>query len=301
MALLTVTNLSTSNIGIQDPTGLYPAASFQIKGSGTYGPVELPLGEIAAIEAILIAEKTAGNITYTITNDPAVQTDVPPSHEVTVLVTPYDAVAGDHDILTNLTAPGAVSVVLSAAAPIGQTVRVIDEKGDAGTNNITITVASAGTINGGANIVINTNRGWATLLKTGTNAWAAVASTSASSGAAGGDLTGSYPNPSLASIFKSAPATLSGAGTIDVTKRTTLFTSTGAGNALVLPDGSEAGQRLTLIHTVKGASGTGVITPTHAGNFATATVTSKWDWYEFEWSGSAWNAVGGAVAPTGLA
>jgi len=55
------------------------------------------------------------------------------------------------------------------------------------------------------------------------------------------------------------------------------------------------------VHTVKGASGTGVITPNSAGNFATATLTNKWDWYTFEWSGTVWNFVAGGITPVGLA
>lgn len=170
MALLSITNLRTSPITIQDPTGLY-GTSLNIPGSGTLANQHLQLAALAAIEPILIAEATALNLTYLVSDDPASQADNPPEVLKTVLVTPYNAVAGDQDILTNLTVAGAVSVVLSAAAPIGHRVEVADLKGDAGANNVTVTVAGGGTINGGANIVLSTNKQKAILLKVGATSW----------------------------------------------------------------------------------------------------------------------------------
>jgi hypothetical protein len=173
MALLSVTNLSTSNVVIQDPTGLY-GISLQIAGSGSLTNYAIVPAELAAIEPLLIAEATAGNITYTISGNPSVETDLLPDHMTTVLVTPYDAVAGDKDVVTNLTSPGAVSVVLSASSPIGWRVTVVDGKGDAGTNHVTVTVASSGTINGASSNVISSNYGHATYLKVGATAWLSI-------------------------------------------------------------------------------------------------------------------------------
>lgn len=296
MPLLTVTNLLTSPIAFQDPTGLYGTV-FTVPGSGSVTNLVISNAALGALEPLLIAQRTALHITYTASDDPASQADSVSDRLVTVLTTPYTAAAGDQDILTNLTTPGAVSVVLAVATPIGHLVRVIDDKGDAATNNVTITVASGGTINGGANVVINVNRGQAWLLKKSATAWVAVLSSTISAAAAGGALSGTYPNPALAAIFASAPQALSGAGAVNVTSRTTLFTSTGASQALTLANGSVTGQMKTVHHTVDG--GSGVLTPASAGNFATVTFTSVHDWAEFEWSGSVWNVVAFSGATIG--
>lgn len=300
MPLLTITNLLTSPVVIQDPTGLY-GTDLKVPGSGSLSNQAISLPALAAIEAQLVALTTNSSITWQVSDDPNSAADTLPEHEVVVLVSPYNAAAGDQDILTNLSTPGAVSVVLSASAKIGQYVKVIDQKGDANTNNITVTVAGGGTINGGASVVINVAKGWTFLLKVSATAWLSVSSAVVSTAAAGGDLTGNYPSPTLNSMFFGVASALSGAGTLDVTKDAALFTSTGAGNAIVLPDGTRAGQILTVIHTVKGASGTGVITPTHAGNFATCTLTNKWDWAQFKWSGAHWDVIAAGAAFAGLA
>lgn len=71
-------------------------------------------------------------------------------------------------------------------------------------------------------------------------------------------------------------ATLSGAGAIPITKSLVKFTSTGAANALTLANGVD-GQRLTIVHDVKGTLGTGVLTPTTKTGFSTVTFTNAGD------------------------
>lgn len=93
-----------------------------------------------------------------------------------------------------------------------------------------------------------------------------------------------------------APQALSGAGAVNVTTLATLFTSTGAAQALTLANGTQAGQLKFVVHVVDG--GSGVITPTTATNFTTLTLTAVYDWGLMIWSGSAWRplAFGGTAA-----
>ena len=83
-----------------------------------------------------------------------------------------------------------------------------------------------------------------------------------------------------------APQALSGAGACNVTTIATLFTSTGAAQALTLADGTRAGQLKFVSHVVDG--GSGVLTPTTKTGFTTVTFTNVNDWVCLIWSGSAW-------------
>jgi len=65
--------------------------------------------------------------------------------------------SADYTIVTNLTTPGAVAVNLPAGVN-GQVFIIVDGKGDAGTNAVTITPNGAETINGAASLVMSQNR-----------------------------------------------------------------------------------------------------------------------------------------------
>lgn len=174
MPLLSITNLAASPIAITDPTGLYPGTSFRLAPSASVTNQSISLDALAAIEPQLARESTAGNISWSVANDPTSGLDPIPDHLQTVLTQPYNAVAGDQDIIVNLTVPHATSVVLPASAAIGHVVRVVDGAGNAATDNITVTIAGGGTINGGANTVISANYGHVTLLKVTSTAWLLV-------------------------------------------------------------------------------------------------------------------------------
>ena len=92
---------------------------------------------------------------------------------------------------------------------------------------------------------------------------------------AGGTLTVGGAATFAGAVLTSS-TTLSGAGAIPITTSLVKFTSTGAANALTLANSSD-GQRLTIVHDVKGTLGTGVITPTTKTGFSTITLTSAGD------------------------
>ncbi len=69
----------------------------------------------------------------------------------------YASVANDGVIIVDKTVGSATAITLKANPIVGDRQTVVDGKGDAGTNNITITAAS-GNINGAASVVINADR-----------------------------------------------------------------------------------------------------------------------------------------------
>ena len=81
--------------------------------------------------------------------------------------------ATDYTVVTNLTVPGAVAVNLPAGVA-KQVFVIVDGKGDAATNAITIDGNGAETINGAANYVINENYGGVILQFDGTG-WVILA------------------------------------------------------------------------------------------------------------------------------
>lgn len=75
------------------------------------------------------------------------------------------------DVLVNKTVGAATGVTLPDLATIeaGHEVLIADAKGDAGTNNITISPEDTETINGAGTLVISANYGYARLKYDGTN------------------------------------------------------------------------------------------------------------------------------------
>lgn len=109
------------------------------------------------------------------------------------------------------------------------------------------------------------------------------------------------------SSFAVGVESLSGAGACSPTIPVTLLTSTGAGEAVTLADGSVAGQLKYIIYAVDG--GTSVLTITTPLSVSAAvntiTFTAAGECVGLVWTGSAWallsrtamaNAAAGAVA-----
>lgn len=80
--------------------------------------------------------------------------------------------ASDNVVITKLTTPGAVAVNLEASPTQGRLHVIKDGKGDAATNNVTITPA-AGTIDGQPNLVMANAYESITLVYSGTE-WVIV-------------------------------------------------------------------------------------------------------------------------------
>jgi hypothetical protein len=81
---------------------------------------------------------------------------------------------------------------------------------------------------------------------------------------------------------------LSGPGAVNLTTYTTAFTSTAAGNALTLADGS-AGQIKNIVYVAEAAGGdTGVLTPTNLGNGTTITFNAVGNSCQLQFIGTDW-------------
>jgi hypothetical protein len=85
------------------------------------------------------------------------------------------------------------------------------------------------------------------------------------------------------------PQTLTGAGAVNLTTRTTLLVTTGA-NALTLADGIE-GQRKVIVMKTDGGDGT--LTPTNRHGYATITFNDAGDSIELNFTDGKWAIVGG--------
>jgi hypothetical protein len=97
-----------------------------------------------------------------------------------------------------------------------------------------------------------------------------------------------------AGVACSQPAEhLTGAGALDPHIPVSRLTSTGAGQAVTLPDAWPflTGFRKLIVHAVDG--GSIVLTPDHLDDgLTTITFANAQDWVELDWSGTAWQVVG---------
>lgn len=104
---------------------------------------------------------------------------------------------------------------------------------------------------------------------------------------------GAVTTAKLGTEVRGAAQALSGAGAVNLTTPVTRLTTSGAGQALTLADGSVIGQRKRIIHAVDG--GSAVLTADgslHLGDsIATITFTNVRDWVDLEWNGTAWDVI----------
>jgi hypothetical protein len=100
------------------------------------------------------------------------------------------------------------------------------------------------------------------------------------------------PQTLLASIGSSTSQSLSGAGAVNLTSRTTRLTSTAAGNALTLATGTYAGQRKSIRARAGYTGGyTSVLTPATFADGVTITFTAVGQFVELEWQTGGWQIV----------
>lgn len=142
--------------------------------------------------------------------------------ERTVTTTPDTMTDGDFQVASDLTVAAAVAITLPSAG-VGKVFRIRDKKGDAGTNNVTVSAPSGETIEGAGTVVINVNYGAITLRKSTTTTWHVVARNYAASGALGAHAASHKAGGSDALL--SAPGAIGG-GTPAAGTFTTLTVNT---------------------------------------------------------------------------
>lgn len=185
----------------------------------------------------------------------------------TATATPVTVVAAtDYTVVTNLTVPGAVAVNLPAGVA-KQVFVIVDGKGDAATNNVTIDGNGAEAINGSLTYVINENYGGVMLQFDGTG-WKILA------GFYGADPTFTSLTVTTLAVTGTATiatlaataGTVSGANITTASNTQTLTNKTLTSPAITTPTG-----------LVKGDVGLGNVDNTSDAtkNAATATLTNK--------------------------
>lgn len=134
--------------------------------------------------------------------------------------------ATDFGIITDLSVPGAVAVNLPAGVN-GQIFAIVDGKGDALTNNITITPNGAETIGGAASIVLNKNR-QSVLIQyhTATTDWKLLEYSIPIGGVTPSDFTGIVPaSKGGTGVANNDAATMTRVGNFDLEVTTTAATT----------------------------------------------------------------------------
>jgi hypothetical protein len=171
---------------------------------------------------------------------------------------------------------GATQVTLPPTPTLGREIRVIDGKGDAASNNITI-IPRAGTVNGGASYIINSAYGAATFYYTGAK-WLVLNPTAGV--AVGGSLA------------------LSNRETLTTTKIlldsdvwSQEFIPSGADQTVALPSSPTINRSFRISNFGAGLFGLNV----NAGVTTLYTLRAG-EWAEFVWTGSVWRTYLGAQA-----
>jgi hypothetical protein len=185
--------------------------------------------------------------------------------------------ASDYAIVINLSVAGAVAVTLPAGVS-GQLYAIIDGKGDAATNNITITPNGAETINGGATYVIKENRGAVILAFVSSN-WSVISEFVAATnqGSTGTGLIVRQTTPTIITPNITTSARMQGTNTTDAVTLT-LRNSDGSKNSFVLQDNS-TGSNVTngVAYSLLLASQSGIVfsgdSNANQGDIAT---TGRW-------------------------
>jgi hypothetical protein len=170
MPLISITNLTTGPVIVQDPSGL-SNLTVTVPESSTKSGIRVTDDTLARVQPSLDASVAAGRISYAVLEDPTALEEHERLNVRTGTVSPITATKFDECIIVNLAVAGASSVVLPTALPVGSVLDIVDGKGDAAAHNITIDPEGAGTINGAASLVLSVNYASARLVKIASTAW----------------------------------------------------------------------------------------------------------------------------------
>jgi hypothetical protein len=113
MPLLTITNLSTSSVAIQDPAG---SISLTVAGSATITNKVVTEDQLTAIEAQLNAEQTAGVLRWSAIDDPGSVADSPPGSPAVVDRSRYYVSEDDFPLTAGGTLPAPLAKAVQGSA-----------------------------------------------------------------------------------------------------------------------------------------------------------------------------------------